>query len=1090
MKKRLGLVALTAAFTFLTLIGSTLHAQRMLPKNQDKNVPDGTRKCIKPKSTDRFINDLLKPAEPLACFVPVINTSARVGNESETYVVVNPTNTNQVVVFSNLSSENSIFRAYSTTGGATWTRGTVATAVACCDAQAAWDNFGNLFMVYINSSVNQINVILSTDGGATFGAPVTAGTGSVDQPSIAVGNGSVWVDWNSSGSMVARGAPVTGLGVWGPFGAQQSIPSAAGSFGGIAVGPGPNGGKVIATYQSPTGGQGPATIFSNTDADGLGAGGFGAQVTVSTTNVGGFDFIPAQNGRSIDSEAGMVWDATGGLFNNRIYLVYTEETANENNDTDILVRTSTNDGATWSAPVRVNDDPASPIRSQFLPYITLDRTTGTVGVSFYDARNDNGVAGTGGTNAIANDDGEYFGTFSTDGGATWAPNTRLSGGFSNADASNNGIDYGDYIGQDAHAGKLYAVWADNANCDGTNPNGTLQAFDLYINNSLTLPGAGYHVTTSIPACNSLIGSQPADFVINLSAAVNTSTVEAADFTVNGTPSNVAPTFGAGNTQITFHFSSTPVVQGPNTMHIADGAFNDFEGNPVVEFNCTFNYDALPLQVTSTNPPVGGGFTGPGSSTYDVNFSEAVNPASVQTTDLTLSGVAGSTVSMVSVINANTTARFTLNFTSIFSGTLTASIAAGAVTDQFGNPNLAFSGNYSYTGSFCPTLTENFDGVTPPMLPAGWTATQGTNAGAFPFWVSSNAGTPTPVADSLPNAMFSQDPTNLLDNRLETPTVMFSTANSTLTFRQNYSLEQQSATSAYDAGVLEISINGGAYQDVVAAGGTFTSGGYNHTSINTGFSNPCNIAAPTHTGSWSGISNGGAGGFETVTMTPPAAAVGQPVKLRFRMCSDNTVSRTGWRVDSLAIYEPCPATVTGAVSRKPHGGVGSFDIDMPLMGTTGVECRSGGVTNDFTLVVTFANNVSVSGSPQAQVTSGVGCVGIGGTCDPGGAVSVAGNVVTIQLTTVDDQQTINVTLNGVNTVSAADEPAVNVVIPMSRLLGDTNANRVVNASDIAQTKAQIGQPLTSSNFRSDINVNGAMNASDAAQVKANSGHAVP
>ena len=174
------------------------------------------------------------------------------------------------------------------------------------------------------------------------------------------------------------------------------------------------------TYQSPTGGQGPATIFANVDADGLGAGGFGARITVTTTNVGGFDFIPAQNGRSIDAEAGLVWDATGGPFNNRIYLVYTEETVNENNDTDILVRTSTDDGATWSAPVRVNDDATT--SSQFLPYIALDRLSGTVAVGFHDCRNDNGVPGPGGTNMIPNDDAEYYGTYSTDGGVTWAAN--------------------------------------------------------------------------------------------------------------------------------------------------------------------------------------------------------------------------------------------------------------------------------------------------------------------------------------------------------------------------------------------------------------------------------------------------------------------------------------------------------------------------------------------------------------------------------------------------------------------------------------------------------------------------------------------
>jgi hypothetical protein len=426
---------------------------------------------------------------PQACTDPVVNVSVRTGNESESSLRINPTDPNNIVVFSNLATANSIFLGRSTDAGATWTRSTVATNVACCDGQAVFDSFGNLFMVYINNSVNQINVVLSTDGGATFAAPINVGSGSIDQPSIAVGNGSVWFDWNSSGSMVARGAPVTGLGAWGPLAAQQTIPSATGSFGGIAVGPGPNGGKVMVVYQNPTGGQGPATIYANVDADGLGAGGFGPRITVTTTNVGGFDFIPAQNGRSIDSEAGLVWDSTGGPFNNRVYMVYTEEPVAESNDTEIYVRTSTDDGTTWTAPVRVNDDPVGPIRSQFLPYITLDPTTGTVAVGFHDARNDDGTPGSGGTNSTPNDDSEYYASFSTNGGATWAPNDRLSGGFSNAAAAANGIDYGDYVGQDAYGGTFAALWADNANCDGTNANGTLHQFDLYMG-KMALPSQG------------------------------------------------------------------------------------------------------------------------------------------------------------------------------------------------------------------------------------------------------------------------------------------------------------------------------------------------------------------------------------------------------------------------------------------------------------------------------------------------------------------------------------------------------------------------------------------------------------------------
>ena len=113
------------------------------------------RTCVEP-------NDLLAP---LTCLEPVVNVSATTGNQAESFVNVNPTNTNNIVATSNNPGTNSIFRAYSTDAGATWTRGTIATGVACCDGQAAWDTFGNLFLVYINSGLNQINVILSTDGG-------------------------------------------------------------------------------------------------------------------------------------------------------------------------------------------------------------------------------------------------------------------------------------------------------------------------------------------------------------------------------------------------------------------------------------------------------------------------------------------------------------------------------------------------------------------------------------------------------------------------------------------------------------------------------------------------------------------------------------------------------------------------------------------------------------------------------------------------------------------------------------------------------------------------------------------------------------
>jgi hypothetical protein len=181
-------------------------------------------------------------------------------------------------------------------------------------------------------------------------------------------------------------------------------------------------------------------------------------------------------------------------------------------------------------------------------------------------------------------------------------------------------------------------------------------------------------------------------------------------------------------------------------------------------------------------------------------------------------------------------------------------------------------------------------------------------------------------------------------------------------------------------------------------------------------------------------------------------------------------------------QPSAPIVQNAASRKTHGSAGSFDVNLPLSGTPGIECRSGGATNDYTIVVTFLANVSVNGSPQAAVTLGTGTVGSGGVSN-GGMVTISGNVVTIPLTNVANAQTINVTLNSVNT-------STNVTIPMSILVGDTNANGTVNAADVAQTKARLGQTVSATNFRSDVNANGSINAADTVIVKQHSGTSLP
>jgi hypothetical protein len=168
--------------------------------------------------------------------------------------------------------------------------------------------------------------------------------------------------------------------------------------------------------------------------------------------------------------------------------------------------------------------------------------------------------------------------------------------------------------------------------------------------------------------------------------------------------------------------------------------------------------------------------------------------------------------------------------------------------------------------------------------------------------------------------------------------------------------------------------------------------------------------------------------------------------------------------------------TSAASRKTHGAAGDFDIPLPLSGTFGVECRSGGANGDYSLVFTFTNNVT---DGSATVDSGIGTVS--------GAPVFAGNTATVNLTGVANVQNLTLTLNNVIDQFGQVLPAASVTVSM--LIGDTSGNHAVNASDISQTKDQIGQPVTSSNFREDPAVNGTINSTDVSLVKAHSGESV-
>jgi len=428
---------------------------------------------------------------------PNVDVSQRAGNESEEAIAVNPTNPNNIVIFTNIAEgANGMFLAVSFDGGQTWNSRIVGQndlfGDTCCDPSLSFDEFGNLFMTYLYNVDNVVPVALSTDGGLTFdliasiarpaGLSATRATRSerglfrfVDQPTIIAGHGEVWVVFNAGGPMFAAGAPVTGLGQVGAFQAGEVAPGTNNcTYGDIAIGPA---GQVMQACNLTESGQGGGKIFVNVDPDGLGPSGFGGRVFATATHVGGFDFIPPQPDRSVDAEAGLAWDRTGGRHNGRVYLVYTKEQKNESDNTDIYVRYSDNNGATWSAGVRVNDDQTK--NSQFMPKISLDPTTGNIAVIWYDARADLGQGGPGDTDGLPNTDAQLWGAFSTDGGLSFTPNTQISAGTSNSHASGNGIDYGDFSGLSFYGGLAHPAWSDNSNSTGNNPDGPLFKLDIF-----------------------------------------------------------------------------------------------------------------------------------------------------------------------------------------------------------------------------------------------------------------------------------------------------------------------------------------------------------------------------------------------------------------------------------------------------------------------------------------------------------------------------------------------------------------------------------------------------------------------------------
>jgi hypothetical protein len=207
-------------------------------------------------------------------------------------------------------------------------------------------------------------------------------------------------------------------------------------------------------------------------------------------------------------------------------------------------------------------------------------------------------------------------------------------------------------------------------------------------------------------------------------------------------------------------------------------------------------------------------------------------------------------------------------------------------------------SYYPLGGVAAIFTQNFDGVTAPALAAGWTTTA---SGVQTPWV-----TTTGTNNTAPNSAFSGDPANVGINELVSPAINLPGGASQLTFQNDYDLETGSGTDGFDGGVLEIKIGTNGFTDILAAGGTFVTGGYNSV-IDTQWQNPLAGRA-----AWSGTSPG----YITTTVNLPSASSGQPIQLRWRCGSDNSNGKTGWRIDSIKINNQACLCCNGTSNTPP------------------------------------------------------------------------------------------------------------------------------------------------------------------------------
>ncbi len=382
--------------------------------------------------------------------------------QTETSVFVDPSDNNHVLNSNNSGNSGSFYGTsslFTTDGSQNPWDGTVQSAGGgnSGDPAALIGLNGRRYIGFINSASNQ--GVAYSDNGTTW-TSVVAGTTSgsvldknhlwVDNSSSSPYVGNVYDAWTDfGGSMNYRIGFVRSTDNGLNYSTPINLSSAVGGYlhQGVNINSGPNGEVyVIWTIYDSSGSLSEDAIGFAKSMDGGAT--FGSATRIIDNTRGIRDHGVAKNMR-VNSFPVMATN----MQNGEIYVVFSNigfPGTNTGSNISVYMIKSSDNGDSWSTPVRVNQGPNTNGKEAYLPWITCDPQTGTLSVIYYDDRD------------VSSTQVETWVSNSFDGGDTWDAFRVSDVAFTPSPLPGMATGYmGDYLGISANGGKVYPVWPDN-----------------------------------------------------------------------------------------------------------------------------------------------------------------------------------------------------------------------------------------------------------------------------------------------------------------------------------------------------------------------------------------------------------------------------------------------------------------------------------------------------------------------------------------------------------------------------------------------------------------------------------------------------